>query len=579
MATTSQEGDMATFAPQFSEEKMRLKERADETVLIVDDDPLVRTSLEQTLTKAGFEVIVAKDGPHALHLLKSLKIAVILCDQKMPGMSGLEVLKTIAKTEPEVVRVLMTASPDSGVAIGAVNEGKVYQFIEKPWDEALLIQTMRGALKQFQLAHENKNLQNLLLEKHKALTQSLKNLHQEIKMASVIHETLLVGSVPKGIPGVTIEAVTVPSKGIDGDFFDFFGQGGRVFDIAIGDVMGKGITASVVGTAVKTQLLRFANPVSIVHEPLPQEKENLKISPQEIVSKLSKEIAEKLMRLEYFVCLLYGRFDLSKKTFSFVDCGTPGPIHYSHADGLARYAECENYPIGIFSPKKYSLCDVAFSPNDLFVFCSDGVTEARAPSGEVFGGERLLDLVQRSAALEPKELIELIQDSVLSFSQKDHYDDDLSLIVVRIEEGVEKGKVAESISFRSRLEELGRLRSSLKERLKEWNYTDEEFALKLELVANEVFCNIVEHGYSFKENGKIFVDLRKEGGGVCMEFFDCGVSLEPSRLINAELSPERSQGFGLYIIKTVCDLVEYHGKDATHTWNRLKVLKLYPSGG
>ncbi|CRX37406.1 ATP-binding SpoIIE family protein phosphatase [Estrella lausannensis] len=577
MSSSSLDNDTGLSSPQFSEKKRRTIGKGDETILIVDDDPLIRSLLEQSLTQAGFEIIVAKDGDHALHLMKSVRVAAIVCDQKMPGMAGLEVLKTVAEIEPDVVRVLMTASPDSGVAIRAVNEGKVYQFIEKPWDEALLIQTMKGAVRQYKLVHENKTLQTLLLEKHNALTQSLKNLHQEIKMASIIHETLLVGSVPKGINGMSIEAVTVPSKGIDGDFFDFFNQGGRVFDIAVGDVMGKGITASVVGTAVKTQLLRFANPVSALYGD--SEKAPMRLTPQEIVFKLSHEIADKLMRLEYFVCLIYGRFDLDRQIFSFVDCGTPGPIHFSHALQRAKYAECKNYPIGIVSPKKYAYNELSFAPNDLFVFCSDGVTEARSPEGEVFGSSRLLEIVENSARLEPKDLIELIQDTVLSFAQKDHYDDDLSLIVVRIDEGIEEGKIAKEISFSSRLEELGRLRCCLRERLREWNYSDEEFALKLELVANEVFCNIVEHGYSFKENGKIFVDIRKEKGGVCMEFFDKGDSLEPSRLIHAELSPEKSQGFGLYIIKTVCDLVEYQCKNSKQKWNRLKVLKTYPSGG
>src|SRR5690606_36484026 len=136
------------------------------------------------------------------------------------------------------------------------------------------------------------------------------------------------------------------------------------------DVMGKGITASVVGTAVKTQLLRFANPVPALYGKLEKEQGSWRLSPQEIVYKLSKEIADKLMRLEYFVCLMYGRFDLDSQIFSFVDCGTPGPIHYSSEYQRARYIECKNYPIGILSPKKYSYSELKFAPNDFFVFCS-----------------------------------------------------------------------------------------------------------------------------------------------------------------------------------------------------------------
>lgn len=563
----------------FLELKIKAQKEGEETILIVDDDPLVRTALEHSLIQAGFEVIVAKDGDHALRLMRSVKVAIILCDQKLPGISGVNLLKSIALIQPDAIRILMTAALDETVAKMAVNESKVYQLIEKPWDEAYLIQTLKGALKHYQLVEENKRLHALLLEKHEALKGSIQNLRQEIKVASIIHETLLLGSVPKGIPGITIEATTIPSRDIDGDFFDFFVQEDRIFDLAIGDVMGKGITASVVGTAVKTHLMRFANPLPIIYGKSKPSGEALRLSPEEIVFRLEREISEKLMRLEYFVCLLYGRFDLQKQTFTFVDCGIPGPIHYSFDKKEARYLVSDNYPIGIASQATFEFSENYFSAKDLFVFCSDGVTETRSPNGEVFGSARLLHLIRESALLAPHEIIESIQDSVLLFSQKDHYDDDLSLIVIKIEDGVNEGLIANAIAFRSELKELMRLRVCIKERLREWHYLEEAFSEKLELAANEAFCNIVEHGYSFSKTGRILVEIKKENDGVCLEFYDQGKSLDPGKLKEAELAIERSHGFGLYIIQTACDSVVYESKSNASMWNRLKLYKRYLLGG
>jgi len=548
----------------------------EETILIVDDDSMVRSALEMVLTAAGFEVISAKNGEHALRLMLSAKVAVILCDEKMPGMSGTDVLKSIALMQPDAVRILMTAVLDETVAMNAINEGRVFQLLQKPWDEAHLIQMLKNALKQYHLTEENKRLEALLAEKQDALIRSLQNLRQEIKVASVIHETLLLGVIPKGIPGITIEATTIPSKDIDGDFFDFYIQEDKVFDLAIGDVMGKGITASVVGTAVKTHLLRYANPLPILYGP---STELMRLSPLEIVFRLDREISDKLMRLEYFVCLLYGRFDLQKQIFHFVNCGVPSPIHYSRSREKAAYLEADNFPIGFQSVEAFKESEALFSAGDLFVFCSDGVTEARSPKGEVYGRERLLRLINDSVNLAPQEIIEGIQDSILMFSEKDQYDDDLSLIVIKIEDGLSSGSIANAIAFRTVLKELMRLRICINERLREWHYHDEIFAEKLELAANEAFCNIVEHGYSFSKNGKILVEIRKEEKGVTLEFYDQGVSIDPQRLKDAEVAKEKGHSFGLYIIKTACDYVEYEPKTNLKEWNRLKLYKSYSVGG
>jgi anti-sigma regulatory factor (Ser/Thr protein kinase) len=124
-----------------------------------------------------------------------------------------------------------------------------------------------------------------------------------------------------------------------------------------------------------------------------------------------------------------------------------------------------------------------------------------------------------------------------------------------------------------------RLRICIKERLREWHYHDEIFAEKLELAANEAFCNIIEHGYSFSKNGKILVEINREKEGVSLEFYDKGVSIDPERLKDADSAKEKGRSFGLYIIKTACDHIEYEAKKSPNEWNRLKLYKAYSIRG
>ncbi len=106
-----------------------------DNLLLVDDDAGILNSLRRLLLDKKIKVLTASNASEALDIIRGNQIAVIVSDNLMPGMTGIEFLQKSKNISPESVRILMTAYADLESAIGAINKGEVYKFISKPWDD------------------------------------------------------------------------------------------------------------------------------------------------------------------------------------------------------------------------------------------------------------------------------------------------------------------------------------------------------------------------------------------------------------------------------------------------------------
>lgn len=129
-------------------------------VLVVDDDREVRESIQHLLTSAGFEVEMLSAGTHIFSMLERQDFDVILCDVKMPAMTGLEVQQKL-KDLTQIPLVLMSAHGDIPMAVSAIQEG-AYSFLEKPFDPRRLITVLENASRFSRLTHRNLRLRDRL---------------------------------------------------------------------------------------------------------------------------------------------------------------------------------------------------------------------------------------------------------------------------------------------------------------------------------------------------------------------------------------------------------------------------------
>ena len=118
-------------------------------ILIVDDEPANLRTLAR-LFREDYEVLTAPSGDEALALLAHHDVALLITDQRMPGMTGIELLKKTAPLRPRMVRIILTGYTDVDALVEAINCGQVYRYVAKPWNNEELRQTVKRALEHFE---------------------------------------------------------------------------------------------------------------------------------------------------------------------------------------------------------------------------------------------------------------------------------------------------------------------------------------------------------------------------------------------------------------------------------------------
>ncbi|MFQ5501011.1 MAG: response regulator [Phycisphaerae bacterium] len=150
-------------------------------LLIVDDEPHILQSLKRLLRRDGYDIHLANSGPEALEILKHSKIAVIICDQRMPGMTGAEVLAESYKLSPDTIRITLTGFTDLTAAQDSINHGHIHHFLLKPWDDGQLRSVVAEAARAYALVEDNLRLEALTRQQKEELEQWNQQLEQQVR--------------------------------------------------------------------------------------------------------------------------------------------------------------------------------------------------------------------------------------------------------------------------------------------------------------------------------------------------------------------------------------------------------------
>ncbi len=154
------------------------------TVLVVDDERSNIESLEKIFLREGMRVLTAPDAKHALELVRTHRVHVVLTDLMMPGTTGLELLRAVKQVSPDVEVVLMTAFGSVEAAVSAMREG-AYDFVEKPLKRMTIVKSVRKAAERQKLVAENRSLKNeIKLLTHREIVGSSQALRRVIDVAS-----------------------------------------------------------------------------------------------------------------------------------------------------------------------------------------------------------------------------------------------------------------------------------------------------------------------------------------------------------------------------------------------------------
>ena len=148
------------------------------SLLFVDDEPSILSALRRLFRPHGYRIFTAEGGAAGLAVLEQQQIDLVVSDMRMPEMDGASFLKQVRARWPKVMRILLTGYADIGSTVSAINEGEIYRYIAKPWDDNEILSIVREATERQRLEAENQRLSQLIQaqnEELKALNSNLEN--------------------------------------------------------------------------------------------------------------------------------------------------------------------------------------------------------------------------------------------------------------------------------------------------------------------------------------------------------------------------------------------------------------------
>lgn len=519
-------------------------------VLVADDDPGTRLLLRQKLEKNGYQVICAKTGKETIDRLSD-RVASAVLDLKMPEGDGLYCLRYIREYFPDMAPLMLTASENISNAVEAMKQGAL-DYVTKPFNPGQVAALVDKSVAAYRQSRRLKAAERKLEQAR----------HHQIFVASQIQRTMLLGKPPADMPELELAHLTVPSQKIDGDFYDFIRLGSKVLDVVVADIMGKGIMAAFMGAALKSAFLRVLNESGFLTG-----KMRLP-APDQIVSAVHDKMIGQMRELETFVTFCYGRFDLERYRFMFVDCGHVRTIHYKEAENRVDLLRGANMPLGFPETSPFQEFIVPFAPGDLFLFYSDGVTEATDSGGRLYGEERLVDFVEKTAGdLSAEDLIGAIRQDVMNFTGTEMFIDDFTCVGAKIRAPVDGGKALErqDLEIDSSLDNLKKVRSFVRgfcERHAS-NRIDELRLSQVEVAATEIVANIIKHGLDQKPGYPIDISAAAHADRIEVIFRDQGRPFDPKDIPPPLLDGTKENGMGCYLISQFVDEISYERDEET----------------
>jgi PAS domain S-box-containing protein len=382
---------------------------------------------------------------------------------------------------------------------------------------------------------------------------------REIETGSEIQRTLLLGDLPWGIHGAQLATYTEPSQGIDGDFFAITRFRPDCFEVLVGDVMGKGVPAALIGAGVKSsynKVLAELFSMRSGERDLP--------APADILNALHKNLTPRLIELDSFVTLALYRIDNTAGTLQFVNAGhTPGLLTRSNHRHAVEQLRGNNLPVGIIPEEIYSQHEVSVESGDALLIFSDGITETINANKAMFGIARLQDILHagRANAVPPSSLLQSIRHQVRAFAGSDVLSDDQTALVIEITP--QRGKQRGSLQNRTRpsltilpwrLDQLGALRSEIT-RLA-FNFNAEEIDALI-LASFEAATNILRHARPYFSDATIACRFQHDADSFSVELIYPGPMFTPPDEPQPDFSGKSDGGFGLYIIQQTVNEVTY----------------------
>ena len=245
-------------------------------------------------------------------------------------------------------------------------------------------------------------------------------IEKELRFAQRVQAALLPTELPVRLKAADVAGRFAPAHELGGDLHDFLAPEPNSLVIAVGDVSGKGAPAALYG-AYAAELVRSR---TMRRRYTPD-----RFSVSGVLQSMNTILHERQLE-EYYCTLCYAFFDFKRRQVTLSNSGLPYPIHCS-GDSCGQ-VELPGVPLGSFPGVTYDEVTVPLKAGDVFVFCTDGISEAMNESGEEFGSPRLAEIVRATRAQTARGIVDAIFDAVIAFRGTAPQNDDMTAVAVKI---------------------------------------------------------------------------------------------------------------------------------------------------
>jgi serine phosphatase RsbU (regulator of sigma subunit) len=392
-------------------------------ILVVDDHEANVRLIEGMLRIAGYTCVQSTTDPNEVcELYRQNRYGMILLDLQMPGMDGFQVMEGLKEIEGDGYLPVLVITAQPGHKLRALEAG-AKDFVSKPFDLAELRARVHNILEVRLLHLEMKRCNQVLEETVRELEESrevirLKTLEeqkrseQELELAQETQESLLPQCLPQ-FENFRIHAFNHPTRYVGGDFYDFLQLSSGEWMGVVADVSGKGMPAALLSSMVLGALsMEF----------------HAGTQPPEVLNRVNRLLCEKSLPAQFVTLFLF--LLRPDGLGQFISAGHNAAYLFRSATGTIEALTPEAYFLGMFDSACYESRALRLDKGDILVVYSDGLTDAEVPQGEMFGEERLLEIIQRegpsgSCAVE-RSFLKAIQD----FTQGLPQTDDITFVVV-----------------------------------------------------------------------------------------------------------------------------------------------------
>jgi sigma-B regulation protein RsbU (phosphoserine phosphatase) len=245
-------------------------------------------------------------------------------------------------------------------------------------------------------------------------------LDKEIEIAREVQSKLFPQKLPS-FKNFQLAAACLPARQVSGDYYDFIPLGANAFDVVIGDISGKGISAALLMASLQSSIRTI-----ISYQTLGANRD---ASVAKSVSDVNRQLYLQTSP-DKFATLVLSRFDAEKMTVTYCNAGHNPPLVIS--DHTIRHLSKGGMVAGLFEDPEYDEETLQLNPDDTVVYYTDGIVEAENPKGEQYGEDRLAELVIANAFLTADDLQALIIDQLSCWVAGGNQADDMTVVIVKM---------------------------------------------------------------------------------------------------------------------------------------------------